>query len=68
MQDGRIFFCDCTSFNTLAIGAQTCQQILVTKSEGKRVLEDISIMRRVDSCGDILVAGSLKSENRLQFP
>jgi len=52
----------------MAIGAQICQQILVTKSEGKRVLEDLSIMRRVESCGDILVAGSLKHENRLQFP
>jgi hypothetical protein len=38
MQDGRIFFCNCISFNRLAIGAQIRQQILVTKSEGKRVL------------------------------
>jgi hypothetical protein len=68
MQDGRIFFCNCTSFNMLAIRAQICQQILVTKSEGKRVLEDLSIMRRVESCGDILVAGSLKRENELHFP
>jgi len=52
----------------LAIGAQTCQQILVTKSEDKRVLEDLSIMRRVESYGDILIVGSLKHENRLQFP
>lgn len=52
----------------LATGAQIRQQILVTKSEVKRVLEDLSIMRRVESCGDILVAGSLKRENKLQFP
>jgi hypothetical protein len=36
----------------LAIGAQTCEQILVIKSEGKKVLEDLNIMMRVESCGE----------------